>query len=331
MGIQARITSDGFGPFKGSMVFRVMLPVILLLASLNLVAQDRVVTAGIPGVVAEGSMVELVQEGFGFTEGPVGTADGGLFFTDLSGSNHIYRMDPTGKIAVAPGSTTRGNGTALTRKGDFVMAEGQRISGIGPDGRVAPLTGGTAEGPLLATNDLIVDDKGGIYFTDPGPRPVVPGRKGYVYYLPAGSSQSLAMDNQCCVRPNGIALTTDGKTLFVDDAEAKVDAVFAFDVGPSGAVSNRRVFAQMHDIPPGEASATADGMAVDRDNRLYVSTVTGVQVFDKTGKYLGTIRVPRQPANVAFSGPNKRTLYITARQGLYRLQMLAQGPNRLGK
>ena len=72
-------------------------------------------------------------------------------------------------------------------------------------------------------------------------------------------------------------------------------------------------------------------MAVDREDRIYVSSLTGVQVFDKAGRYLGTIHVPRQPANVAFAGPNKRTLFITAREGLYRLPMLAQGPERLGK
>ena len=72
-------------------------------------------------------------------------------------------------------------------------------------------------------------------------------------------------------------------------------------------------------------------MALDRDDRVYVTSVTGIQVFDKSGQYLGTIRVPRQPANLAFAGPNKRTLYITAREGLYKLQMLSQGPDRPGK
>jgi gluconolactonase len=64
---------------------------------------------------------------------------------------------------------------------------------------------------------------------------------------------------------------------------------------------------------------------------LYVTTVTGIQVFDASGRYLGTIAVPRQPANLAFAGPDKRTLYITARDGLYRLRMLSQGPDRSGK
>ncbi len=107
-------------------------------------------------------------------------------------------------------------------------------------------------------------------------------------------------------------------------------AVFAYDLQPDGTAKNKRIFARLRDIPAGKDSV-ADGMAVDRDGRLYVTTRTGVQVFDAKGDYLGTIKVPRMPANVAFSGPDKRTLYITARDGLYRVEMLAQGPDRLGK
>jgi gluconolactonase len=72
-------------------------------------------------------------------------------------------------------------------------------------------------------------------------------------------------------------------------------------------------------------------MAIDAQDRLYVTSLIGVQIFDKTGKHLGTIKVPRQPSNVAFSGPGKKTLYITARQGLYRINLESQGPNRPGK
>ena len=72
-------------------------------------------------------------------------------------------------------------------------------------------------------------------------------------------------------------------------------------------------------------------MAIDSEDRIYVSTASGIQVFDAKGVYLGTIKVPRQPANCAFSGPGKRTLFITAREGLYKLAMLSQGPKRLGK
>jgi sugar lactone lactonase YvrE len=129
-------------------------------------------------------------------------------------------------------------------------------------------------------------------------------------------------------RPNGIILTTDARTLLVNDTVG--DMIFAYDIQPDGTVKNKRAFAKLKDIPAGENSG-ADGMAIDRENRLYVTALNGVQVFDKSGGHLGTIPVPRQPSNVAFSGPDKRTLFITAREGLYRLRMLAQGPDRPGK
>ena len=120
----------------------------------------------------------------------------------------------------------------------------------------------------------------------------------------------------------------DGKVLLVDDTHG--NTIFAFDVQADGSAVNKRSFARLQGIPEGQPSM-ADGMALDNNGRVYVTTVTGIQVFTANGEYLGTIPVPRQPANVAFAGADKRTLYITAREGLYRLQMLSQGPDRPGK
>jgi len=283
---------------------------------------------GIPGVVAPGVQPELVQEGFTFTEGPVGMADGGLLFSD-NRESRTHRLDPSGKITVFREQTNGTNGLAFTRGGDLLGAEGdgKRISKRGGDGKVTTLTEGSAGIPLMSPNDLIADAKGGIYFTDPGPRPVVPGRKTYVYYLPAGAKEPRIMDDQIG-RPNGLVLTGDGQTLIVDDTIG--ETVFAFDVQSDGTLKNKRPFAKLHDTPAGKESG-ADGMAIDRADRVYVTTVSGVQVFDHKGQYLGTIKLPRQPANAAFAGPGKHTLYLTAREGLYRVKMLAQGPNRLGK
>ena len=284
---------------------------------------------GIPGVVADGVTPQLVKEGFVFTEGPLGMADGGLLFSEIMGPSRIHHLDSSGKISVLYERTKGANGLAFTRTGNLVSAEGdgQTISRRGKDGQAVVLTSGAPDRQLLAPNDLITDAKGGIYFTDPGPRPVVPRRTVYVYYLPAGAKQPLVLDDRIA-RPNGLTLTGNGRTLIVDDTLGTT--VYAFDVQPDGTVKNKRPFAELHDIPSGQESV-ADGMALDREDRIYVSSLTGVQVFDKGGKYLGTIHVPRQPANVAFAGPNKRTLFITAREGLYRLPMLAQGPERLGK
>jgi len=284
--------------------------------------------SGIPGVVAPGVQPELVQEGFTFLEGPVGTADGGLFFSDIR-VNKTYRLDPSGKISVVRENTNSTNGLALTKDGDLLGAEGDghRISKRSRDGTVAIVTATYHGMPFLAPNDLIVDAKGGTYFTDPGPRPVVPGRPTFVFYLPAEAKEPINVEG-AIARPNGLVLTQDGKTLIVDDTIGP--AVFAFDIQPDGTLRNKRVFAQLHDVKAGEESG-ADGMAIDRDDRVYVTTVSGVQIFDKQGRYLGTIKAGRQAANAAFAGPNKRTLYLTAREGLYRVRMLSQGPDRLGK
>ncbi len=295
---------------------------------LMLVLPAMAQSPGIPGVLAPGAAPELVQEGFTFTEGPVGTAEGGLYFSDIR-ANKTYYLDPGGKIAVVRENTDGANGIALTKDGELLYAEGdaKRITRRGKDGTIATLTEGPEGKPLLSPNDLIADAKGGIYFTDPGPRPVVPGRPTYVYYLPAGAKQPVLIDG-AVARPNGLTLTNDGKTLIVDDTIGAT--VFAYDVQPDGTVKNKRAFATLRDIPAGKESG-ADGLAIDRNDRVYISTVAGVQVFDAKGQYLGTIKAGRQAANVAFSGPGKSTLYLTAREGLYRVKTLAQGPDRLGK
>jgi gluconolactonase len=284
--------------------------------------------AGIPGVVAPGVEPELVQEGFVFTEGPVGKPDGGLYFTDIR-PNKVYELEPNGKITLIREQSTGANGLALTKDGDLLAAEGdgRRISKRSRDGAITTVTDGIEGKPFIWPNDLFPDAKGGIYITDPGPRPVVPGRTAYVYYLPPGAKQAVVIDDQI-VRPNGLTLTRDGKTLIVDDTVGPV--VFAYDVAPDGSVKNKRNFAQLRDIPEGKESG-ADGLALDSEDRIYITTLTGVQVFNAKGQYLGTIKVPRQPANVAFGGPDKGVLYITAREGLYRLKMLSRGPDRVGK
>ena len=284
--------------------------------------------SGIPGVVAPGVEPQLVQEGFKFTEGPVGTAEGALYFSDIR-ANRIYLLEPGGKISVARENTSGANGLALTKDGHLLAAEGEgkRISRMDRDGKVTTVTHGTEDRPFLAPNDLIADANGGIYFTDPGPRPVVPGRIVHVYYLPPGAKEPIAIDDKIA-RPNGLTITADGKTLIVDDTLGTV--VLAYDIQADGTVANKRTFAELRDIPAGQESV-ADGLALDREGRIYITTIKGVQVFDRDGKYLGTIAVARQPANVAFGGPDKRTLYITAREGLYQLPTLAQGVERLGK
>ncbi len=282
----------------------------------------------IPGVVAAGVTPELVQEGFTGIEGPVGAADGTLYFSDRD-PDRTYHVGLDGKITIAKENTGAANGLGFTRGGDLIRAEGtgKKISKVDRNGNVTTLTEGAPGRPLLAPNDLIADAKGGVYFTDPGPRPVVSGRPTGVFYLPPGSKDAILIDSYVG-RPNGIMLTPDGRTLLVDDTLGPV--VFAYDVQPDGSVRNKRGFIQLLDVPAGEESG-ADGMAVDREGRIYVTSVVGIQVFDRTGKYLGRFQAARRSQNIAFAGPDKRTLYFTAGPALYRVRLLSQGPERLGK
>lgn len=285
-------------------------------------------SAGIPGVVAPGVQPELVKDGFTFIEGPVGTADGGIFFSDIRVSK-TYRLSPSGQLGVVRENTNGTNGLALTKDGDLLNAEGDghRISKRSANGSVTTVSGTFHGMPFLSPNDLLMDAKGGIYFTDPGPRPIQQGRPTFVFYLPAGASEPILVESGI-TRPNGLLLTQDQKTLIVDDTVGPT--VFRFDIQPDGTLKNKRPYAQLQNLPQDQESG-ADGSCIDRDDRAYITTASGVQVFDRNGQYLGTIRAARQAANCAFAGPDKKTLYLTAREGLYRLRTIAQGPDRLGK
>lgn len=291
--------------------------------------QDLSPQAGIPGIIAPGMKIELVKDGFQFLEGPNGTKDGGLFFSDLRAST-MYRLEPGGEIKVAREKTNSANGMAIMPDGSILSCEHdlKRVSRWDPSGKVSDFAARDPRGePLLRPNDVIFDDKrGGVYFTDPGAFPNNKGR-AYVYYVrPDGK---IAMISDELRTPNGLALTLDGKVLLVDDTE--VQAVYAFDLKPDGTTMSAvpRLFAWLRNIDPPRGLSYGDGMALDADGRVYVASTPGIQVFDRMGRYLGTIAL-RRPSSLAFSGPDLHTLYITAGNSLFKVRMLSKGPARPG-
>ncbi len=290
--------------------------------------------SAIPGVIAAGTPVEIVKEGFVFTEGPVGAADGSVYFTDVR-ARKLYKVDPAGKLITVREESRGANGLALNKSGDLYSAEGagapeapgKRISRANQTGQPVNVLDRANGQPLGSPNDLILDAKGGIYFTDPGTQPFdAPDKHGDVYYLPPGKTEPVKIDGELKV-PNGVSLSTDGKTLLVADTRGV--NIWAYDVQSDGSAKNKRVFAVVPQLTQG--ISFGDGICTDRESRVYLTSGMGIQVFHRTGKFLGVIKTPKQPANCAFGGTDKKTLYVTARESVYRIKMLAQGPNRPGK
>ncbi len=287
----------------------------------------------IPGVVAGGTRVQVVAQGLRGTEGPIAAPDGALLLTEQT-ANVITKIDAQGNRSMFLENTNGSQGLTFDQKG--------RLIGVLPATRqVAVLTptrtviASMFEGqPFLGPNDLVADRKGGVYFTDPGGYPP-PGQFltqiPTVYYIrPDGSVARIADD---IARPNGIILSPDEKTLYV--ANTLGAFVVAFDVQPDGSVRNQRNFARLAGIVMTNRGVRsgADGLAVDEAGRLYVTSTIGVQVFGPDGRHLGTIPIgnPDGPQNLAFAGPDKKTLYVVGDGAVWKIAMLAQGPKGRAK
>jgi gluconolactonase len=279
-------------------------------------APAETIAPDIPGVVAAGTKVTLIKEGFQGTEGPIAAPDGTFLFTETQASQ-ITRIDANGSTSVYMENTNGSNGLAFDAKGRLISVQ-----------TVKPLVGVLAPTPSVLAdsfegqpfgrpNDLTVAKNGGVYFTDPNAKPPA------VYYIrPAGGVVRIANDIE---RPNGILLSPDEKILYV--ANTNGEHVLAYDVQPDGSVRNRRNFAALEGIRKTETGVTsgADGLAVDAAGRLYVASAAGVQVFSPQGARLGTIPIGRPPQNIAFAGPAKKTLYIVGRGAAYKVDLLAEG------
>lgn len=272
-------------------------------------------------VVPEGARIEKLAGGFRFTEGPI-WYDGGLLFSDIP-ANQIKRWTPSGDLSTFREPSGNSNGLTLDREGRLIACEhgNRRVSRTGKDGKVVTLAERYDGKRLNSPNDAVVKSDGSIYFTDP-PYGIRPEQQelsfqGVYRLTPDGKLTLLAQDFD---RPNGLAFSPDEKVLYIADSSSRMH-VRAFDVRPDGTLANGRVFAEMK---TGEDGAP-DGMKVDREGRLYCTGPGGVWVFAPDGKHLGTIKPPEVPANCAWGDADGKTLYMTARTGLYRIRLNAAG------
>jgi gluconolactonase len=264
------------------------------------------VAPAIPGVVAAGTKVVVVKDGLRSSEGPVPMPDGSVLFTE-PGASKVHKIDKNGTITTFLENTNRANGLALDSKGRLIATTALTIEVLYPE----------ASKKVLATlptrpNDLVVDKKDGVYFTLPSNKPPV------VYYIPAGGQPMIVGE---APGPHGVQLSPDEKTLY--SADSGGEYLIAFDVQPDGKLTNRRNFGKYQGLKV--PASHADGIAVDSEGRVYVGIEPGVQVFSPKGEPLGLIPTSQRPQNLAFAGPDKKTLYLSGGSALFKVQMLAQG------
>jgi sugar lactone lactonase YvrE len=286
----------------------------------------------IPGVVAAGTKVRVIKFGFEGTEGPIGLPDGSVIFTETQ-ANRITKIDASGTTSSFLENTNGSNGLGFDAKGRLISVQttpGQtRIGVIYPKGSEATLADQFEGKPFGRPNDLVVSRKGGVYFTEPGPNPQQAAAGSTtalppaVYYVPPGGKAIKIADG--IERPNGIMLSRDEKTLFVNNTNGEY--LLGFDVQSDGTVRNRRNFAKYQGATKAATGITsgADGLAIDAQGRIYAATSAGVEVFDPKGTHLGTIPFSRAPQNLAFAGRDKKTLYVVGRGAAFKVDMLAQG------
>jgi gluconolactonase len=228
-------------------------------------------------VVQPGATLRQVSTQFTFTEGPAVDKAGTVYFTDQP-NDKIWTYDTEGKLSVFMDKTGRSNGLYFDKKGNLIACADQNneLWSISPDKKVTVLMSDYQGKKHNGPNDLWLDQKGGIYFTDPyyqrdywqRKAPDLDGQR--VYYLPAGKKQAVPVDADL-MQPNGIVGTPDGRHLFVADIRA--NKTYKYQIGADGSLTNRQLF----------VSQGSDGMTLDSEGNLYL-TGRGVTVYDPTGK-----------------------------------------------
>ncbi len=322
---------------------------------------------GLPATIAPDAVVTKLAGDFGFTEGATTAPNGDVYFVDQNNNKILKWDVIASKLSTFLEPSGRSNGQYFDGKGNLISCADERneLWSIAPNGTHTVLisAAGYQGKPLDGPNDVWVRPDGGIYVTDPmyartwwDPAVTRPSQNARsVYYLdPAHKTLTRVAD---FTMPNGIVGTPDGKTLYVSDINAR--QILAFDIQPDGGLTNKRLICNFGsdgmtlddrgnlylaaNLGGGRggrgarggapAPAAADGGApalapVVAAPAAPAGPTTGVTVVDtRTGQAIGFIPVPEQPANLAFGGKDRSTLYITARTGFYSIPTKAKGAN----
>ena len=299
--------------------------------------------AALDRIVTPGTKIERLATGFSFTEGPVwvrGEKEGGyLLFSDPN-ENTIYRYSTDGQVSIyrthsgytgvdlgiyhQPGS----NGLTLDREGRLTIDEhgNRRVTRLEKNGTLTVLADRFEGKRLNSPNDLVYRSDGALYFTDPpfGLPKVYddPGKElatSGVFLLRDGHLTRVADELK---GPNGLAFSPDEKFLYVSNWDEKKKAVMRHPVAADGTLGAGTVFI---DLTPEPGEEALDGLKVDTLGNVYLSGPGGLWIFSPEGKTLGILKGPELAANFAFGDEDGKSLYLTARTGLYRIRLNVEG------
>ena len=263
-------------------------------------------------LVQAGATTTSVITNLQFAEGPTADASGNVLFSDIT-ANTIYKWSTAGVLTTFRTSSGGANGLAIDASGNLIACEGTngRVVSISPLGVLTVLASQYNGTRFNEPNDLWIDPKGGIYFTDP----VFFGSQTQdaqaVYYISADRSSVTRVISDM-VKPNGIVGTADGTTLYVSDYGA--GATYKYTINSNGTLTGKTLF----------VAVGSDGMEIDSSGNVYL-TSSDVLVYSSAGTLLQTINVPNRPTNLCFGGTDRRTLFITTETALYSIAVVPQG------
>lgn len=322
---------------------------LLIVSSLTAVQAADLSQVPLPNDLLAPQAALQVAAGVCFLEGPAMDAAGNIYFSDIAG-NRILKMDPQGAVTTFRADSGRTNGNTFDSRGRLISCEGAE-NGPGGRRRVVRTDLTTGQVEVLtehyegkrynSPNDVVVDPHGRIWFTDPlyaPDRSIMEHQHEAVYRIDADGKVTRVITQPAIGRPNGLAVTPDGKTLYVVDSNyIRPDGnrkIWAFDIADDGSISNQR---QIYDFGRGRSG---DGMRLDSKGNLWVAAgisvprtanetadvPTGVYVISPAGKLIGRIPIPEDViTNLVFGGPDKKTLYVTAGKTLFKIQTAVAG------